>query len=58
MYLQEVIRDLEDSKYQYAEPRISIYGTYEEEWEMLAKFAISNNVFSPHIKWLIQIPRV
>ncbi|XP_075257307.1 AMP deaminase 2-like isoform X3 [Convolutriloba macropyga] len=56
--LKEVISDLEDSKYQYAEPRISIYGTDIKEWELLAKFALSNNVFSPHIKWLIQLPRV
>ncbi|XP_063722591.1 AMP deaminase 2-like isoform X2 [Symsagittifera roscoffensis] len=56
--LKEVISDLEDSKYQYAEPRISIYGTDIDEWKLLAHFAISNNVFSPHIKWLIQIPRV
>ena len=28
---REVVGDLEDSKYQYAEYRISIYGRYESE---------------------------
>ncbi|VBB27642.1 unnamed protein product [Acanthocheilonema viteae] len=44
--LKEVLSDLEDSKYQHAEPRLSIYGHNKEEWDKLAKWAIENDVYS------------
>ncbi|MCP9257352.1 AMP deaminase 2 [Dirofilaria immitis] len=44
--LKEVLSDLEDSKYQHAEPRLSIYGHNKEEWDKLAKWAIANDVYS------------
>uniref|UniRef100_A0AAQ4RWH0 AMP deaminase n=1 Tax=Gasterosteus aculeatus aculeatus TaxID=481459 RepID=A0AAQ4RWH0_GASAC len=44
--IKEVASDLEDAKYQYAEPRLSIYGCNPTE------------VFSPNLKWMIQIPRI
>lgn len=55
---QEVLSDLEDSKYQHAEPRLSIYGHNKEEWDKLAKWAIENDVYSVNARWLIQIPRL
>lgn len=56
--LQEVGADFEESKYQNAELRVSIYGKSREEWPKLAKWAIDGNVYSDNIRWLIQIPRL
>ena len=58
IFKQEVANDLEDSKYQNAELRLSIYGRKIEEWDRLAKWAITHNVYSDNIRWLIQIPRL
>ncbi|RUS35612.1 hypothetical protein BC938DRAFT_482163 [Jimgerdemannia flammicorona] len=54
----EVISDLESSKYQNAEYRISIYGRSKEEWDKLAKWVIRNKLFSHNVRWLIQVPRL
>jgi AMP deaminase len=54
----EVISDLESSKYQMAEYRISIYGRSKTEWEKLAKWVVTNKLFSPNVRWLIQVPRL
>ncbi|CAB3403896.1 unnamed protein product [Caenorhabditis bovis] len=56
--LKEVLSDLEESKYQHAEPRLSIYGRSKDEWDKLAKWAITHDVWSPNARWLIQIPRL
>ncbi|KAH8300602.1 hypothetical protein KR044_004988, partial [Drosophila immigrans] len=56
--IKEVAFDLEESKYQNAELRLSIYGKSPDEWNKLAKWAIDNNVYSTNIRWLIQIPRL
>ena len=56
--IKQVGDDLEESKYQYAEPRLSIYGRTYDEFERLAKWAVNNDVYSSHIKWLIQVPRI
>ncbi|KAL0268272.1 UNVERIFIED_CONTAM: hypothetical protein PYX00_010282 [Menopon gallinae] len=58
MIINEVASDLEESKYQNAELRLSIYGKNAEEWDNLAKWAIKYNVYSDNIRWLIQIPRI
>lgn len=55
---QEVAADFEESKYQNAELRLSIYGKSRDEWTKLAKWAIEGNVYSDNIRWLIQIPRL
>ena len=55
---KEVIADLEESKYQNAELRISIYGRKPDEWDQLAKWAVDHNVCSYNIRWLIQVPRL
>jgi AMP deaminase len=55
---QEVSFDLEESKYQNAELRLSIYGKNLEEWDKLAKWAIDGDVCSDNVRWLIQIPRL
>lgn len=56
--LLEVMQDLEESKYQNAELRLSIYGKSRDEWDKLAKWAIDNKVYSDNVRWLIQIPRL
>ncbi|UZO26402.1 putative zinc finger protein [Rhizophagus irregularis] len=55
---KEVISDLEASKYQMAEYRVSIYGRSTSEWDKLAKWIINNKLISPNVRWLIQIPRL
>lgn len=56
--INEVASDLEESKYQNAELRLSIYGKCSDEWDKLAKWAISNKVYSDNVRWLVQIPRL
>ncbi|XP_048588124.1 AMP deaminase 2 isoform X2 [Nematostella vectensis] len=56
--MKEVMVDLEESKYQNAEPRISIYGRSINEWDALAKWAVNHDVFSENVRWVIQIPRL
>ncbi|XP_026332916.1 AMP deaminase 2 isoform X2 [Hyposmocoma kahamanoa] len=56
--IKEVASDLEESKYQNAELRLSIYGKSRTEWANLAKWAIQYKVYSDNIRWLIQIPRL
>lgn len=55
---KEVISDLESSKYQMAEWRISIYGRTIDEWDKLAAWVVDNKLFSHNIRWLIQVPRL
>uniref|UniRef100_A0A8C8SVV0 AMP deaminase 2 n=1 Tax=Pelusios castaneus TaxID=367368 RepID=A0A8C8SVV0_9SAUR len=56
--IKEVGSDLEDAKYQYAEPRLSIYGRSPEEWARLASWFNRHRVYSPNMKWMIQVPRI
>ncbi|XP_075983310.1 AMP deaminase 2-like isoform X2 [Anticarsia gemmatalis] len=56
--IKEVMSDLEENKYTYAEPRISIYCKSPEEWNKLATWALLNDVYSPHVMWLVQVPRL
>lgn len=55
---KEVISDLESSKYQMVEWRISIYGRTLDEWDKLATWVIDHKLFSPNVRWLIQVPRL
>lgn len=55
---REVISDLESSKYQMVEWRISIYGRDINEWDKLAAWVVDNKLFSTNVRWLIQIPRL
>ncbi|CAH8525830.1 unnamed protein product [Schistosoma rodhaini] len=56
--LKEVFYDFSESKYQNAEPRLSIYGRSINEWDNLARWAIDCKVYSDNIRWLIQVPRL
>ena len=55
---KEVISDLQASKYQMVEYRLSIYGRNKNEWDKLASWVIDNSIFSHNVRWLIQIPRL
>ncbi|KAJ5768806.1 hypothetical protein N7520_003365 [Penicillium odoratum] len=55
---KEVMSDLESSKYQMVEWRISIYGRSADEWDKLAAWVVDNKLFSPNVRWLIQVPRL
>ncbi|KAF7506951.1 putative zinc finger protein [Endocarpon pusillum] len=55
---REVISDLESSKYQMVEWRISIYGRNLQEWDKLAAWVVDNKIISPNVRWLIQVPRL
>ncbi|XP_035011866.2 AMP deaminase 3 isoform X1 [Hippoglossus stenolepis] len=56
--IKEVAKELEESKYQHAEPRLSIYGRCPSEWESLASWFIQHKVHSPNMRWMIQVPRI
>lgn len=56
--IKEVMEDLEESKYQNAEYRLSIYGRSRDEWDKLARWAIKNKIYSDNVRWMIQIPRL
>ncbi|NXF24799.1 AMPD1 deaminase, partial [Rhodinocichla rosea] len=56
--IKEVGSDLEDAKYQHTEPRLSIYGRSPEEWARLASWFNTHRVYSPNMKWMIQVPRI
>ncbi|KAL7820544.1 hypothetical protein V8C44DRAFT_316968 [Trichoderma aethiopicum] len=55
---KEVIADLESSKYQMVEWRISVYGKSIDEWDKLAAWVVDNKLFSHNVRWLVQIPRL
>ncbi|CAE7109555.1 unnamed protein product [Rhizoctonia solani] len=55
---KEVMTDLEQSKYQNCEWRISIYGRSSTEWDKLAKWIVHNKLYSHNVRWLVQIPRL
>ncbi|XP_011933678.1 PREDICTED: AMP deaminase 2 isoform X5 [Cercocebus atys] len=56
--IKEVMSDLEESKYQNAELRLSIYGRSRDEWDKLARWAVMHRVHSPNVRWLVQVPRL
>ncbi|KAJ6528507.1 hypothetical protein B0H19DRAFT_1333952 [Mycena capillaripes] len=55
---KELMADLEQTKYQNCEWRISIYGRSMDEWDKLAKWIVTNNLYCDNVRWLIQVPRL
>lgn len=55
---KQVFEDLEGSKYQMTELRISIYGRSYDEWDKLASWIIDNKLVSHNVRWLVQVPRL
>uniref|UniRef100_A0A671NW74 AMP deaminase n=1 Tax=Sinocyclocheilus anshuiensis TaxID=1608454 RepID=A0A671NW74_9TELE len=56
--IKEVMADLEESKYQNVELRLSIYGRSRDEWNKLAQWAVKHKVYSDNVRWLVQVPRL
>ncbi|KAM9800011.1 AMP deaminase 2 isoform 1-T1 [Syngnathus typhle] len=56
--VKEVMYDLEESKYQNSELRLSIYGRSRDEWTKLAQWAVKHRVYSDNVRWLVQVPRL
>lgn len=52
---KEVFHDLEETKYQHTEYRISIYGRKTVEWDILAAWVCQNKLYSDNNVWLIQV---
>jgi hypothetical protein len=52
---KEVFNDLEETKYQHTEYRISIYGRKTVEWDILAAWVCQNKLYSDNNVWLIQV---
>ncbi len=50
--------DLEASKYQLVEWRVSIYGRKHAEWDLLSRWFYVNKLCHPNVRWMIQIPRL
>lgn len=55
---RELMKELEESKYQHTEWRISIYGNRMEEWDNLSKWVKQHGLKCPNNRWMIQIPRL
>ena len=55
---REVFNDLEVSKYQHTEYRISVYGRKPVEWDTLAAWVVQNRLYSDNNIWMIQVPRL
>lgn len=53
-----MLSDVEDSRYQHVEPRLSIYGRTKDEWAKLAHWALTFDVWSPSARFMVQIPRL
>jgi AMP deaminase len=56
--IKKVASDFEESKYQSAELRLSIYGKSRDEWDKLARWGLEHEMYSDNIRWLIQVPRL
>ncbi|RYR64959.1 hypothetical protein Ahy_A03g010976 isoform A [Arachis hypogaea] len=55
---KQVLTDLEASKFQMAEYRISVYGRKQSEWDQLASWFVNNAIYNKNAVWLIQLPRL
>lgn len=55
---KDLMKELEESKYQHTEWRLSIYGQRRDEWDKLAKWVQTHELKCPQNRWMIQIPRL
>jgi AMP deaminase len=55
---KDLMKELEESKYQHTEWRLSIYGQRRDEWDKLAKWVQNHNLVCAQNRWMIQIPRL
>ena len=52
---KELLADLEETKYQLSEYRLSIYGRKPTEWRQLAQWVMGHGLISSYNKWMIQV---
>ena len=61
-YLAEMTRalmkELEESKYQHTEWRLSIYGNRPDEWDKMSRWIQAHGLACANNRWMIQIPRL
>ncbi len=62
-FLADITREVigggvSDTNHVYLEPRLSIYGRCENEWDSLAAWVVRYNLVSKRVKWMVQIPRI
>merc|ERR1712159_781381 len=55
---RELLNDLEESKYQHTEWRLSIYGRKRDEWAKMAGWVMDHDLISTNNRWMIQVPRL
>jgi AMP deaminase len=55
---KDLMKELEESKYQNTEWRLSIYGNKRDEWDKLSRWVKTHNLVCPNNRWMIQIPRL
>jgi len=55
---KELFRKLEKSHYRMAEYSVSIYRRKMLEWDDLARWVVAHKLYSPHQRWLVQVPRI
>ncbi|XP_067915964.1 AMP deaminase 3-like [Heterodontus francisci] len=56
--VKEFVVSLDDASNQFAELRLSIYGSGPNEWKDLADWFFDHKVCSPKVRWMIQVPRI
>ena len=56
--LQKVMKELEASKYEHAELKLTFYPHSADEWHRLAQWVTEHRLTSDHVCWLIEIPRL
>lgn len=54
----ELFQQLEEEEFNYAEYRVSVYGSDRNEWDKLAKWVVDHKLYSDKNRWLVQVPRV
>jgi len=63
LYFAELIKQLfEQNEKQgnntYLEPRLSVYGKTRKDWDQVADWVVNFKLSSPHVRWVVQIPRI
>eukprot|EP01083_Nonionella_stella_P024731 68183_1 len=56
--IKDVFADLESQRYQHAEFRLTVQGGDRSRWRTIATWAHEHQLLSPHVRWVIQIPRI
>ena len=55
---RELFDNLEESKYQNSEYRLSVFGVERGEWDRLAAWVGDHQLYSQNNRWIVQVPRL